>query len=166
MTIPLLLRTQSTLSHLINKAEAFMVEKGMNEADILGARLAPDMFPFVKQIQIATDNAKGIAARLAGVENPVLEDNETTFAELRARISKVEAFLGTLTPEQFNDAGTREVRLKYFEGKHFIGHTYLIEYGIPNIFFHVTTAYGILRNLGVQIGKSDYLGHLSFIPDA
>ena len=123
------------------------------------------MFPLKKQIQIASDNAKGIAARLSGIEVPKMEDNEATFAELDERLAKTIHFLESLTPEQFTDAATRTVKLPYFPGMHLTGEGYLTAYAIPNFFFHVTTSYDILRHLGVPLQKVDYLGKVPFIKD-
>lgn len=118
------------------------------------------MLPLVKQVQIASDNAKGTTARLAGIAVPFMEDTETTFAELTLRIDKTIAFLDTLRPEQFADAGDRHIELPYFKDKYFIGKEFAPAYGIPNFFFHVVTAYCILRNMGVPIGKEDYIADL------
>ena len=153
------------LDGLITKAEGFVAEGKVAESEIIDARLASDMFPFVKQVQIATDNAKGACARLAGIDAPVMEDSETTLAALHERIHATIAFLDTLQPAQFVGAGERDVWVKYFPGKHFEGKEYLLEYAIPNFLFHVTTAYGILRAQGVAIGKGDFIGRLTLHDD-
>ena len=165
VTVPIFKKMLANLDHLLTKGLAYAVEKGISEQTMLDNRLAPDMFPLVRQVQIATDNAKGCSARLAGIEAPIMEDTETTVAELHDRIAKTIAFLDTLTPEQFAGAQDRIVKLRYFEGKHFIGHDYLIEYALPNFFFHVNIAYALLRAMGVDIGKSDYTGNLNLIAD-
>jgi hypothetical protein len=165
VTVPVFIKMLSNLDHLLTKGAEYAQEHGMNEATLLDDRLAPDMFPFAKQIQIATDHAKGAVSRLCGIEAPVYEDTETTVAELHERIAKTIAFLETIRPEQFDGAKEREVRIKYIPGGHFDGYTYLTQYALPNFFFHVTTAYALLRAMGVVIGKSDYVGPLSLIPD-
>lgn len=129
-------------------------------------RLTADMFPFSKQIQIASDNAKGMAARLAGKQVPSYEDNETTLAELDARIEKTINYLESLTAKDFEGAEEREARFSWFPGMHMKGGGYLLSYAIPNFMFHITTAYAILRHHGFEIGKSDFLGTLPLIPDA
>jgi uncharacterized protein len=165
MTVSIFKKSLSNLDGLLTKAEAFIASGATTEEALLDARLAPDMFPLLKQVTIASDNAKGASARLAGVEVPVMEDTETTIAQLHERIAKTIAFLDTLTPEQFEDAAEREVRLKYYPEKHFVGADYLKEYALPNFFFHVTTAYGILRSVGLGNGKSDFLGTLTLRND-
>jgi uncharacterized protein len=165
MTVPVFKKALTNLDVLLTKAEAFVAEGKITEENLLDARLAPDMFPLLKQVTIASDNAKGASARLAGVDVPVMEDTETTITALHERIAKTIAFLDTLTQEQFEEAGEREVRLKYYEGKHFVGADYLKEYALPNFFFHATIAYGILRSVGLGNGKSDFLGVLPLRDD-
>jgi hypothetical protein len=165
MTVPIFIKTLQNLDHLLTVGAAFAIEKGISEETMLGNRLMPDMFPLSRQIQIATDNAKGCVARLCGIEPPVMEDAETTVAELHERIAKTIAFLETIKPEQLKSAGSREVHVKYFPDTHFHGHDYLTQYGLPNFFFHVNTAYALLRVMGVDIGKKDYLGHLTLHPN-
>jgi hypothetical protein len=118
------------------------------------------MFNLLRQVQITSDFAKGVAARLAGVEVPKLDDNEKTFAELQARIDTVLAFMGTLTEAQFADADMREIVLQAGTPKErrFAGQAYLLTYGLPHFFFHTTTAYAILRHNGIEVGKKDYVG--------
>jgi len=163
LTVPVFKKMLANIDVLLDKGAAFARETGLSESELLDKRLALDMFPLVKQIQIITDNAKGASARLCGIEIPVMEDTESTVAELRLRIEKTIAFLDSLTPEQFADAEKREVHLKYFPETHFTGDIYLREYALPNFFFHVTVAYAILRSIGVVIGKSDYLGALTLL---
>ncbi len=160
-TVPIFIKTLGGLKEVLAKAEAFAKEKQISEESFLKEALAPDMFPLMRQVQIATDNAKGASARLAGIEIPKYEDNEATFAELYARIDKTVAFLNTVTKEMFEGAATRTVSLPHWKGRSMPGFTYAREYALPNLFFHVTTAYGIVRHLGVSIGKSDYINGLS-----
>lgn len=161
MTVPVFKKMLENLEHLLTKGAQFALEKGISEETMLANRLAPDMFPLSRQIQIATDNAKGCVARLCGIEAPVMEDTETTVAELRARIAKTIAFLDSVEPAQFEGAQVRLVSLRYFPEKHFVGHDYLTQYAIPNFFFHAAIAYALLRVMGADIGKKDYLGPLN-----
>jgi uncharacterized protein len=138
----------------------------MTDAQVLALSLTPDMFPLVKQIQIATDNAKGMASRMAHHEIPSYEDNESNFAEIRARLEKTIAYLETFTEADFADASTGEFKSKWFPGLKLVGEGYILTYGLPNFFFHVVTAYDILRNAGFEIGKEDYMGTgVAFVPD-
>jgi hypothetical protein len=146
------------LSAILAKAEAHCEAKKIDPNVFLTARLYPDMLPFTAQVQIATDNAKGAAARLTGVEIPKFEDNEKSFPELQARIAKTIAFLDSLTEAQFEGAAQRDIVLPLRSGKlEFKGADYLLHFAMPNVYFHVTTAYALLRHGGVEIGKMDYL---------
>ena len=146
------------LSAVMAKAEAHCESKKIDPTVFLTSRLYPDMLPFTAQVQIATDNAKGAAARLAGVEIPKFEDNEKSFAELQARIDKTIAFLDTLTPAQFEGAADRKITLALRDRTlEFTGADYLTTWAQPNFYFHVTTAYALLRHNAIEIGKSDYL---------
>ncbi|HTK34313.1 MAG TPA: DUF1993 domain-containing protein [Caulobacteraceae bacterium] len=148
------------LSALLEKGAAFCAAKGIDPAAILESRLAPDMLPFTRQVYIATDGAKGCAARLAGVEIPVYPDVEATFPELQARIAKTIAFIESVSPAAVDAADDKPIHLKFgssFE-KHFTGKSFLTTFALPNFLFHVTTAYALLRAAGVEIGKRDYLG--------
>lgn len=165
VTVPVFKRMLASLDHLLTKGLAYAVEHGISEETMLGNRLAPDMFPLARQIQIATDNAKGAAARFCGIEPPVYEDTETSVAQLRERISKTVAFLDSLSPEQFKDAQAQAIKLRYYPEQHFDAYDYLTQYALPNFFFHVNVAYALLRAMGADIGKSDYLGPLSLQPD-
>lgn len=156
----------NALIALINTIEGQAKTRNMSDEEVLGLRLAPDMFPFSKQIQIVSDNAKGMAARLAGKEIPLFEDTENTLDELKIRLQKTVAFIETLTPEDFSGAETREARFPYFPGMHMVGEKYLLGYAIPNFLFHATTAYDILRNHGFDIGKKDFMHSLPLVPDA
>lgn len=156
-SVPIFKKGLSSLQHLLDVAAAHAATYEGGEAALLAARLAPDMFPFSRQIQIAADNAKGASARLAGVEVPSYEDTETTIAELKQRVAKTIAFLDTLTEAQFEGAATRRIELPYFAGKHFIGAEYLKQYAMPNFFFHFVTVYNVLRMAGAPLGKSDYM---------
>lgn len=152
-------RALTNLSKIIDKAVAQAKAEDKPLADLLGAQLAPDMKPFPFQVQSASDAAKGAAARLAGIEAPSMPDTETTFAELSARIAKTLAFLATVTPEQLKGAEDRQIVLKFPNGEFkFTGKDYVAGFALPNFFFHVTTAYALLRHKGIAIGKMDFLG--------
>jgi len=158
-TVPPMRHMLKSLKALLVKAEAFCTARKIEPEVLLSARLFPDMLPFVRQIQIASDNAKGPAGRLAGAEVPKMEDNEKTFADLQARLDRTIAFLDTLKPEQFEGADERDIVLPLRNRTlEFKGATYLTSFALPNFHFHVTTAYAILRHNGVEIGKQDYLG--------
>lgn len=165
MSVGMYMRTLKNLRGILEKAAVFAAEKKVEDSVILDSRIAVDMFPLVRQIRIACDNAKSIGAQLAGVEIPVMADEEKTIEELLRRVDKTLAFLATLTPEQFNGAESRKIKLRYFKDKHFIGAEFLPTYGLPNFYFHVVTAYDILRSLGVSIGKGDFTGELPFRED-
>lgn len=152
-------RTLTALSAILDKAAAHAETKGFDPANLLNARLAPDMFALTRQVQIACDTAKGASARLAGLEVPKHEDSEVTFAELKARITKTLAFVNGIPAAAFAGSEDRTVALPMRKQTlEFPGRTYLFEHALPNLFFHVTTAYAILRHNGVEIGKGDYLG--------
>jgi hypothetical protein len=155
-TVPVLIRGLRILSTLLEKGEAHAKETG---ADLTGARLAPDMLTLVGQIQRVSDTSKAAISRLTDITPPSFPDEEVTFADLQARIAKTIAFLETVDPAAFDGADTREVTLKAgpSEAK-MSGEDCLLGFVLPNFYFHLTTAYGILRNQGVAVGKLDYLG--------
>jgi hypothetical protein len=159
-SIPVLQQMLNALSGVLKKAEAHATEKNIDPNAFLQARLFPDMFPLVRQVQIAVDFAKGISSRLAEVELPKYDDTETTFAELQALIAKVLAYIGEFTPEQINGKEGIEIvtRPGTPKEKRFSGQSYLLTYGLPQFFFHVTTTYALLRHNGVEVGKRDYMG--------
>ena len=156
-------RALSNLIHILEKGAAHAEAKKIEPAVLVDARLYPDMFPLSKQVQIASDVAKIGIARLAQAEPPKYEDNEATFAELIERVRKTIAYLETLRPEQFEGADTRMVTFPVQGGKDsrtWPGSRYLANRVLPNVFFHCTTTYNILRHNGVEIGKADFLGPL------
>lgn len=158
-SIPTFRQILKSLSRLLDKAEAHAAEKGIDVSTLLTAKLAPDMFDFTRQILIATDHAKGAAARLSGTDIPKFEDTEKTVAELKARIQKTLDFIASVKPEQFAGAEDKEIKLVFpWATYDFTGRSYLMHYALPNFFFHSTTAYDILRQQGVAIGKMDFLG--------
>ena len=151
-SIPPLIHMLGSLSNILSKGEA---HSGIDPND---ARLAPDMLPLKNQVYIATDGAKGCGARLAGVEIPKFEDVETTFPALKARVAKTIAFLKTLDRRSFAGAENKDIVLKFPNATlEYKGGDYVNKFVLPNVYFHITTAYGILRNRGVALGKPDYL---------
>ena len=159
-SIPVFKQMLGGLQDVLTKAEAHVVAKKIDPNALLQARLFPDMFPLLRQVQVATDFAKSVSARLAGVEVPKLEDTEQSFADLQARIATVLAFIEGLDEAGFEDAATREIVTQAGtpKEKRFTGQSYLLNYGLPHFFFHTTTAYAILRHNGVEVGKKDYIG--------
>jgi hypothetical protein len=151
------LRVLHNLSHLLDKAAAFCVERKIEERALLDARLFPDMFPLVRQVQLVSDMTKGCAARLAGQKPPVFENKETSFAELQDLITRTAAFLKTVKEADFVGSENREI-LPPHRDKPMRGEIYLLCHALPNIYFHITTAYNILRHNGVPVGKADFIG--------
>jgi uncharacterized protein len=158
-SVPVFKQMLTGLSTVLGKAKAHIESNSIDTDQLLQARLFPDMFNLIRQVQIACDFAKGISARLAGIDVPSYEDTEITFDELQARISKTLAFIADLTPAQIEGSEEREVVTQAGtpKEKKFSGQSYLLNYGLPHFFFHVTTAYNILRSNGVEIGKRDYI---------
>jgi hypothetical protein len=158
-TIPPLKRTLTNLAAILKKGEEYADVKKIEHTVLLNARLFPDMYPLTRQVQIATDMSKGAVARLAGVEIPKYEDDETTFAELQARVAKTISFINTIKPEQLVGSESREVTITVRKvDLKFTGQDYLLKWVTPNVYFHITTAYNILRHNGVELGKLDFLG--------
>ncbi len=162
-SVPIFIRSLGGLKNVLSVAEKLAAGHPDREMGILETKLAPSMFPLLRQVQIACDNAKGVAARLTGKEMISFPDTETTIAELDARIDTVIAYLEGFTPEDFEGAESREVVLAYFPDKHMVGDGYLRAYALPNFFFHVTTAYCIVRMLGGELGKGDFMNGMPFI---
>ena len=158
-SVPTFILMLNNLSAILEKAAAQAEVKDIDPAVLINSRLYPDMYPLASQVQIATDNAKGCAARLAGVEPPKYEDNEASFAELIGRIRNTVEYLTAFKPEQIDGSEDKTVVLNFRTGNRtFVGLPYLLNYVLPTIYFHITTAYGILRHNGVELGKLDYLG--------
>ena len=158
-SIPQFSKMLANLSHILKKGEEFASAKSLDSKALVEGRLAPDMFPLTKQVQIACDQVKNGMARIAGVEPPKFEDDEASFADLQERIAKTITFTNNLRPEQINGTEAKEIKFSIKEWKfEFVGEQYLLTWIIPNFYFHVTTAYDILRHQGVEIGKTDYLG--------
>jgi hypothetical protein len=156
---PAVLQMLNSLATLLDKAAAHARAKGIDPKQLIEARLAPDMLPFVAQVRIATDHAKGMTARLSGRENPKYQDDETTFDELKARLAKTIAFVKSVPAAEFEGAEDREVTVTLRSGPLTLsGQRYLAHFALPNFYFHVTTAYDILRHNGLEIGKRDFIG--------
>ena len=159
-SIPVFRQMLGALAGVLAKAEAHAIERRIDPAALLQSRLFPDMFPLVRQVQVACDFAKSVPARLAGADVPSWDDTEETFAELQERIAKTLAFIESLDAARFEGSAQREIVLRPGTPKERTigGQAYLLAYGLPQFFFHVTTAYDLLRHNGVQIGKKDYMG--------
>ena len=157
---PVFLRALHNLRDVLQKGEAHAADKGYDPDVLLQTRLIPDMFPLVRQVQIATDMAKNGCARLAGVDPLKFEDDETTFAQLYARLDRAIDYIGTFKPEQIDGSETRAVSFMTRNNGEmkFDGQSYLLHFLLPNLFFHSTAAYAILREAGAALGKNDFLG--------
>ena len=157
---PIFVRTLNNMLSWLDKAQAHAESRKFETANFLGMRLAPDMLPFNRQIQITTDGIKGCMARLAGHEVPKWDDNETSFDELRARIRKTLDYVATFTAAQIDGTESKEILLPTRQGDplRFTGEAYLKHFVLPNLFFHATTTYALLRHGGVDLGKRDFLG--------
>ncbi len=158
-SVPVFLKMLGNLSDILAKAAAYAEDRKIDPAVLLATRLFPDMFPLVRQVQIAADFAKGAGARLAGIEVPSFADTETSFAELQERLAKTRTFLAGLRPEQIDGSEEREIIVKGHGMEfRFKGLDYLTAFAIPNYYFHMTAAYAILRTCGLDIGKTDFVG--------
>ena len=159
-SVPVFQQMLGGLKDVLRIADAHATAKKIDPNALLQARLFPDMFNLLRQVQVASDFAKSVSARLAGVDVPKLDDNEQTFADLQARIDTVLAFIGGLDAAKFDQAAAREIVTQAGtpKEKRFTGQSYLLNYGLPHFFFHVTNAYSILRHNGVEVGKKDYIG--------
>jgi uncharacterized protein len=158
-SVPIFVRQFTAMLAWLDKAQAHAEARKFDSTNYLGLRLAPDMLPFTKQIQIACDMAKGCAARLAGQDVPKWDDNEATLDDLRARIRKTIDYVQSVPAAAFEGSETREIVLPMRSGEvRFNGEDYLRQYVLPNVFFHATTTYALLRHAGVELGKRDFLG--------
>lgn len=157
---PRLINSMRNLSSILDKTQIYIDTKKIDPAALLQFRLFPDMLNLTRQIQIASDTAKGVVARLAGVDIPAYEDNETSVAELQARIAKTIAFIEGFTPAQLDGTEDKAIVTKRGDKEtHYTGMQFLLGHAIPNVYFHVSIAFAILRHNGVEIGKRDYLGN-------
>jgi len=162
IVIPQFIRLLSNVNKYFDKAIEHADARKYDVNVLLGARLSPDQYPLLKQIQVTCDAAKGCAARLAGQKPPVHEDNETTIPQLRERINKVVTFLKSFKASDFAGWEERPVDIFFLPGKYLNGYEYLTQLAIPNFYFHLITAYSILRHNGVDVGKMDFLGDIKF----
>lgn len=159
-SVPVFIRSLKNLSAILEKGEAHAKSKGFDSTVITTSRLYPDMWPLTRQVQSAADTAKGAGARLAGMDPPTFEDVETTIEELGSRIDRTITFLKSLNAGQIDGSGEREIVLKFPSTTlEFKGQDYLLGFALPNFYFHMTTAYAILRHNGVVVGKRDFLGN-------
>ncbi|HEY4366492.1 MAG TPA: DUF1993 domain-containing protein [Steroidobacteraceae bacterium] len=158
-SVPSFIHSLTALKVILEKGAAHADSKKIDQTVLVQTRLFPDMFPLSRQVQIATDAAKGAAARLAGVEPPKFEDNETTFVELIARVQQTIDYLQGFKASQIDGSEGRDIVLKSPRGeRQFTGQVFLRHWALPNVFFHITTTYNILRSSGVELGKADFLG--------
>ena len=159
-SVPVFLQLLGSIKNVLVIAERHVTDKKIEPDALLRARLFPDMFPLIRQVQIASDFARGVSARLAAVEVPVYDDKEQSFAELQALLDKTIAFLSGLSTDAFSGSESREIVVRPGTPKErrFTGQAYLLSYGLPQFFFHATTVYALLRHNGIEIGKRDYMG--------
>ena len=159
-SVPRFVNILGNLSNILDKAQAHIDARKIADASLTAYRLFPDMLPMTTQVQIACDTAKGVVARLAGVEIPAYDDNEKTLADLKARVLKTIAFLQTFTPAQIDGTEDKAIVTKRGDKEtHYKGLQFLMGHATPNFYFHITTVYNILRHNGVEIGKRDFLGN-------
>lgn len=160
-SVPAFVQMLEALAGVLEKVEAHAAARKVEPTVLLGARLFPDMFPLSRQVQLASDFAKGATARLAGIDVPSYEDTEKTIPELKARLAKTIAFVTSIKREQIDGSETRDISLKV-AGKQVTlkGQTYLVHFALPNFYFHLTTAYAILRHNGVELSKRDFVGNV------
>jgi hypothetical protein len=160
-SVPVFVKTLGNLCAILDKGAAYVVGRKLDQSVLLGYRLAPDMLPMVRQVQIACDFAKGAAARLAGLEVPSWEDNENSLDDLKARIEKTIDYCKGFAPAQIDGSEDRDIHVKIAGNPvTYKGQSYLLHSVLPNFFFHTTTAYDILRHCGVEIGKRDFIGQV------
>jgi uncharacterized protein len=162
ITIPQFMKMLHNLSKIIDKGATFAESKKIDSEVFANFRLAPDQFPLARQVQIACDTAKLCAARLTATDAPLHDDSEKTLADLKNRIQSTLQYLESVRPEQFKGAEERKISQPRWEGKYLLGTEYALQHALPNIYFHITTAYSILRHNGVEVGKKDYLGEMPY----
>lgn len=158
-SVPRIVNMLINLDHLLDKAQSHIDTKKLSEAALTQFRLYPDMFPLIRQVQIASDTAKAVVARLAGADIPVYEDTEVSIADLKQRIAKTITFIQGFSANQLDGTEEKDIVTKRGDKEtHYKGMQFLLNHAMPNVYFHVTTVYAILRHNGVEIGKRDYLG--------
>ncbi|MBM3116440.1 DUF1993 domain-containing protein [Jeongeupia naejangsanensis] len=160
LSVPVYVRMLGNLSHLLDRAAGYCSELQIDESVLLQSRLFPNMYPLLKQVQIATDQAKGSIGRLSGITPPKFDDTETSIAELRERIGSVLAYLETIPADALDGTAGKTVTMPWMPDHPMQGEFYLLNFALPNVYFHVTTAYNILRHNGVPLGKMDYIGEI------
>ncbi|MGC1441297.1 MAG: DUF1993 domain-containing protein [Burkholderiaceae bacterium] len=159
-SVPRLVSILSNLSGILDKAQAHVDARNLDAASLVNFRLYPDMFAMARQVQIASDAARGVVAKLAGVDMPPLEDNEASIADLQARLATTIDYLKSFKPEQIDGSEDKPIVTRRGDKEtHYTGVEYLLDHGLPNVYFHVTTCYNMLRHNGLEIGKRDYLGY-------
>lgn len=161
-TVPQFIKMLNNLNALLDKAQTFAETKKIDSEVLMQSRLAPDQFNFIRQVQIACDTAKLAASRLTGKEAPTHADAEKTLPELKARIASTITYLEKFTAQDFAESATRQISQPRWEGQYLTGEEFAQQHALPNLYFHVATAYSILRHNGVEIGKKDYLGQMPF----
>jgi len=158
-SVPRLVNALNNLSHVLGKAQAHIEAKKLDPKTLLEFRLYPDMLSMTRQVQIASDTAKGLVARLAGLDNPVHEDNEQSIAELQARLAKTVTFMQSVSAAQIDGTEDKAIVIKRGDKEtHYKGMQFLLGHALPNVYFHASMTYAVLRHNGVEIGKRDYLG--------
>ena len=162
LTVPQFTKMLRNLLHILDKGAQTAEAKKFDVEVLLNSRLAPDQFNLIKQVQIVCDTAKLCVSRLTGKDAPVHDDAEKTLPELRSRIDQVISYLNTFSSRDFDGAEQKKITHQRWDGKYLLGHEFVVQHAIPNFYFHVTTAYSILRHNGVDIGKKDYLGEMPF----
>ena len=162
ITVPQFTKMLNNLSRVLGKGAAYAETKKFDTEVLLNSRLAPDQFPLTRQIQMACDTAKKCVSYVTGKEAPVHEDVEKTLSELISRIEKVTKYLSTFIAKDFEGSEERHVTTPRWEGKYLTGYEFVTQHALPNLYFHITTAYSILRHNGVDVGKKDYLGEMPF----
>ena len=162
ITVPQFTKMLKNLDAILAKVPAFADAKKFDTSVLLNSRLAPDQFALTRQIQIACDTAKVCVSKLTGKDAPVHDDKESTLTQLQARIADTIKFVSSMTEKDFSGAAERQCTTPRWEGKYLLGHEYVTQHSIPNFYFHITTAYAILRHNGLEVGKKDYLGPLPY----
>ncbi|WP_432723149.1 DUF1993 domain-containing protein [Jeongeupia wiesaeckerbachi] len=160
LSVPVYVRLLGNLSHLLDRAADYCSELQIDETVLLQSRLFPNMHPLLKQVQIATDQAKGSIGRLSGITPPKFDDGETSIAELRERIGAVLAYLETIPADALDDTAGKTITLPWMADHPMRGEFYLLNFALPNVYFHLTTTYNILRHNGVPLGKMDFIGEV------
>jgi uncharacterized protein len=161
-SVEMMVKSTNSMILILQKVESLKLEKSMSDVEILQARLAPDMLSFVKQIQIVSDNLKGHVSKLSGINSPLMEDNESTLAQLIKRLKDTVEFAQNVNASTLEQADQRKILMPRFSDKTIKPNNFLRDFGIPNFYFHLVIAYGILRNIGFDLGKGDYIGGVQF----